>query len=83
MDKKKLYRYKIKLDYHYIGYPLRVFEIWAYNKQHASELLANKLGMFQYEISIMSIVYIHKYPIYSFFARLFNKVPKKPICKEV
>lgn len=83
MNKKKLYKYKIKLDYYYIGYPLRVFEIWAYDGHHAGELLANKLGMFQYEISIVSRVYIYKYPIYSFFANLFNLVPKKPICKEV
>ena len=83
-NKQKLYKYKVILDYYYIDYETRYFTVWAYNEDDAIKLVSYKgVNLYPYQLRLMANIKVHKNHIHSFFARLFNKVPKEPICTEI
>ena len=83
MSKTKLYKYKLFVLYHDNPCNDKEFNVWAYSEAHAKTLVANKLGLYKYQLVYAARIKIYNYPIYSFFARLFDKVPEKPICIEI
>lgn len=82
-NKNKLYLYKIFVDYYNNPFHDQEFNVWAYNENNAINLIAINLHLYSSQLKRIAHLIIYKRSIKTFIYRLFNKVPKCPICTEV
>lgn len=83
MNKNKFYKYKVFINYYDNPFHDKEFIVWGYSETNIINLICCKINLYPSQLRAIAHIQIYRYPIYSFFARLFNKVPKEPICTEV
>lgn len=82
-NKNKFYLYKIFVDYYDNPFHDKEFNVWAYNENHAINLIAAHLHLCSSQLKRIAHIIIYKRTIKTFIYRLFNKASKYPICTEV